>query len=177
MNTRKYALEDLVEKYSTKFTLDNCGNSFANGGGGLAHKLHMFNFGSIKPRKTRSKSLQMFNGSLLDSNNGNDIDHMNNIDIEILAFSQSKTNGALFCNIEFIEDFHYSIKDKAYLGVNMWSSSIPKVSVFYLRLDVRLSLVKQKTRQWISVCSILILASVCPYDKRQEASLIVLLDD
>ena len=118
MNTRKYALEDLVEKYSTKFTLDNCGNGFANGGGGLAHKLHLFNFGSIKPRKTRSKSLQMFNGSLLDSNNDNDTNHMNDIDIDMLAYSQSKLNGALFWHIEFIEDFHYTIKDKAYLGIS-----------------------------------------------------------
>ena len=109
MRTRKDALEDLVAKYSSKFTLDNCGNGLANAGT-LAQKLHMFNFGSIKPRKIRSKSLQMFNGSF--------IDNVNSENSDTLVQAQSKLNGALFWNIDFVEDFHYTVKEKSYLGIS-----------------------------------------------------------
>lgn len=49
MRTRSGTLKDLVDSFSTKFTLDNCGNGAANTST-ISQKLGLFNFGSIKQK-------------------------------------------------------------------------------------------------------------------------------
>ena len=105
MRTRNDALEDLIAKYSSKFNLDNGQNGLASTSGiSLAQKLGL-TLGSIKPRKIRSKSLQMFNSALLDN-------------CDSLAYSQAKLSGAIFWSIDFIEDFQYAITGSCYLGIS-----------------------------------------------------------
>ena len=117
MRTRKDALEDLIAKHSTKFTLDNCGNGLANShhsssGSSLAHKLAMFGFGSVKQRKMRSKSLQMFH------NNNNSINGSLVESSKALAHSQCKLSGALFWRIEQVTDSRCEVTEDVCLGIS-----------------------------------------------------------
>ena len=57
MRGRNGALRDIIESYSTKFTLENCANGASNSSL-ISQKLGLFNFGSIKQKKLRSKSCQ-----------------------------------------------------------------------------------------------------------------------
>lgn len=102
MRTRHGALKDLVDSYSTKLTLENC--AYGGSSNGVVQKLGLFNFGSIKQKKMRSKSLHLFNTSQLNE--------------EATAISLSKLSGAIFWNIELVEDFQYSLKNYCYLGIS-----------------------------------------------------------
>ena len=73
--------------------------------GSVAQKLALFNFGSIKQKKTRSKSLQMFNSLLAGSES-------------FLSLSLAQLMGCIFWNINSIEDFQYTLTKNCYLGVS-----------------------------------------------------------
>jgi hypothetical protein len=101
MRAKNGALKELALNCSTKLTLDNCGNGLNS----VAQKFGLFNFGSIKHKKTRSKSLQMFS-SLLTEND------------EKIAVSLFQLMGAVFWDIQLIEDFQYSLSKSCYFGIS-----------------------------------------------------------
>ena len=110
MRTRNGALEDLIANYSTKFNLETACNGLASHSqiSQIGQKFgQKFNLSSIKQRKIRSKSLQMFNAALFDAANS-----------DALASSQSNLSGAIFWSIDFIEDFQYALKGSCYLGIS-----------------------------------------------------------
>jgi hypothetical protein len=109
MRTRNGTLKDLIDSYSTKFTLDNCANGMVLNSSlnNISHRLGFgFNFSSIKQRKLRSKSVQAFNSSLL---NGED---------NKLAASLMKLNGAILWELELVEDHYYSLMNCCYLAIS-----------------------------------------------------------
>ena len=103
MRTRNGILKDLVDSYSTKFTLDNCSNG--SNTGLISQKLGFFNFGSINKKKLRSKSCQAFNASFSSEDEAN-------------AIRLCKLNGAIFWNIDVVEDFQYLIRNCCILGIS-----------------------------------------------------------
>jgi hypothetical protein len=116
MRTRNDTIKDLVNNYSTKFNLDNCGNGVATNS--MAHKFSLFNFGSIKQKKIRSKSLQMFNNNKNNDTEESKANSTNHYVDDKLAYNLSKLNGAIFWEIDFIEDFQYGLRNCCYLGMS-----------------------------------------------------------
>lgn len=107
LKSRHGVLGEIVAKYSTKLTLENCGS---NGNGSNSGKFVLFNFGNIKQKKIRSKSLQMFNAQLLAS--GND-----SLDA-VTSTSLYQLNDGLFWSLENIEDSTSQFKNCCYFGVS-----------------------------------------------------------
>jgi hypothetical protein len=103
MRTRNGILKELVENYSTKFNLDQSSNY------NVVQKLGLFNFGSIKHKKVRSKSTQMFKPATLT---------LTNTDHESMAMGLFKLNGAIFWCIESIEDSQYMLNSNCFLGIS-----------------------------------------------------------
>jgi len=96
MRAQQGTLRELYHSHTMKkMTLANCNNA--------AQKFGLFNFGSVKTKKTRSKSLQMFS-SLLSENE------------KILAGSLALLNGCVFWNVDLIEDFQYTLDKNCYFG-------------------------------------------------------------
>ena len=110
MRTRNGALKDLIDNFSTKFTLENCANGLVlnTGLNNLSHRLGLFSLSSIKQRKLRSKSLQGFNEKFLNSMSE---EHK-------LATSLFKLNGAILWELELVEDFYYSLQNCCYFGIS-----------------------------------------------------------
>jgi hypothetical protein len=104
MRTRHGLLKDLGQTYLTKCTLENVGNGF--NASGMALKFAIFNFGSIKQKKMRSKSLQMMNATMSCCD-----EHSN---ATILAH----LSGAIFWTLELVEDFQYTLFNTCYFGVS-----------------------------------------------------------
>lgn len=102
MRAQQGTLRELVLNYSTKVSLANLPNTITNS---VAQKFGIFNFGSLKQKKSRSKSLQMFNTLLNESD-------------EILANSLSQLTGCIFWSIDLIEDFQCSLDDNCYFGIS-----------------------------------------------------------
>lgn len=102
MRAQQGTLKELIQNYSTKVTLANMSTSIS---GSVAQKLGLFNFGSVKQKKTRSKSLQMFNSLLAESES-------------FLSASLAQLMGCIFWNISLIEDFQYTLTKSCYLGVS-----------------------------------------------------------
>ena len=110
MRTRNGALKDLIDNYTTKFTLENCANGLVlnTGLNNLSHRLGLFSLSSIKQRKLRSKSLQAFNENILSSMSE---EHK-------LATSLFKLNGTILWELELVEDFYYSLQNCCYFGIS-----------------------------------------------------------
>lgn len=111
--TRNGTLKDLVDQYSTKFTLETGANGLALNSGlnNLSQRLAMFNFNSIKQKKLRSKSLQAFNSSLLSG-------IMSPSEEQKLAASLFKLSGTILWELELVEDFYYSLRNCCRLGIS-----------------------------------------------------------
>jgi hypothetical protein len=107
MRTRHGKLKELIENFSTKTTLENSSNGKSNSGGIISQKLHLFNFGSLKQKKLRSKSLQEFNAK-----------NPANSSEESMIVSSFKLNGALFWNVQIVEDFQYLLKNCCFMGIS-----------------------------------------------------------
>ncbi len=95
MRAQQGCLRELVHNHRTKMTLANCNNA--------AQKFGLFNFGSVKTKKTRSKSLQMFSSLLSESE-------------KLLAGSLALLTGCVFWNVDLIEDFQYTLDKNCYFG-------------------------------------------------------------
>jgi hypothetical protein len=106
MRNRHGILKDIVENFSSKTSIENISSGFSTNS--VVQKFGLFNFGSIKQKKIRSKSLHMFNSSLINGTN----DDLANV------INTLKLNGAVFWNIESIEDYQYKIKQITYLGIS-----------------------------------------------------------
>jgi hypothetical protein len=111
MRTRHGTLKDLIENHSTKTTLENAHSGGGVGGklnGTISQKLGLFNFGSLKQKKLRSKSLLDYNNLCGAASSCEDAH----------AVCLSKLEGALFWPIELVEDFQYVLKNCCSLGVS-----------------------------------------------------------
>ena len=113
MRARHGALNEMATKFATKFTLESCGYSGNGGNGGVGSKFGLFNFGSIKQKKIRSKSLQMFNAQLLASSN-------DSLDA-VTSTSLYQLNDGLFWSLENIEDSTSQFKNCCYFGISKQS--------------------------------------------------------
>lgn len=100
MRAQHGILKEFSQLYSTKLTLDNCG--FNGNNNSVMSKFGLFNFGSIKLKKTRSKSVHSYNNSI--TNSGDDyLFHL---------------NGAIFWTLEFIQDSQYSFFNSCFFGIS-----------------------------------------------------------
>lgn len=101
MRAQQGTLKELAANFSSKISLANCGTISSS----VAQKFGLFNFGSVKQKKTRSKSLQMFNT-------------LQNESDETLSNSLFQLSGCIFWNIDLIEDFQYILNKNCYFGVS-----------------------------------------------------------
>lgn len=116
MRTRHGTLKDLIESHSTRTTLENSSHGKLNGT--ISQKLGIFNFGSLKHRKLRSKSLQDYaNANSMTSTSSTTTSGSPSSD-DTNAICMSKLDGALFWPIELVEDFQYMLKNCCFLGIS-----------------------------------------------------------
>jgi hypothetical protein len=100
MRAQHGILKEFSQLYSTKLTLENCG--YTGNSNSVMSKLGIFNFGSIKLKKIRSKSVHSYNQSLINTGDENSFN----------------LNGAIFWSLDHIQDTHYSFFSSCFFGIS-----------------------------------------------------------
>ncbi len=100
MRAQHGILKEFSQLYSTKLTLENCG--YTGNSNSVMSKLGIFNFGSIKLKKIRSKSVHSYNQSLINTGDENSFN----------------LNGAIFWSLDHIQDTQYSFFSSCFFGIS-----------------------------------------------------------